>query len=221
MTGATLLFDLDGTLVDTDELHFTAFRETMGRYGIEVTLDYYKANIIGFPNHDIMLGLMPDHDVDMHSRVADEKEAHFRSIANEMEPLPGLVELLDWAEHRGLPKGVVTNATRENAELQLSAIGVQDRFSTLVIGYELARSKPDPLPYITGLERLGGHAGRSVAFEDSLSGLRAARGAGLPVVGLATSLPADRLLDEGAMIAVRDYTDPRLIPFLEAAVGRG
>ncbi|MFN8830123.1 MAG: HAD-IA family hydrolase [Labrys sp. (in: a-proteobacteria)] len=220
MSGATLLFDLDGTLVDTDAHHFTAFRETMSRYGIDVTLDFYKANIIGFPNTDIMLRLMPDHDVDTHIRVADEKEAHFRSIANDMEPLPGLVDLLDWAEDRGLPKGVVTNATRQNAELQLSAIGVQDRFSTVVIGYELARAKPDPLPYITGLERLGGHSGRSVAFEDSLSGLRAARAAGLPVVGLTTSLPGEVLLEEGAMIAVRDYTDPRLIPFLEAALGR-
>ncbi len=112
----------------------------------------------------------------------------------------------------------MTNATRENATLQLGAIGLAERFDTVVIGYELERAKPDPLPYLTGLERLGGHAGRSIAFEDSLSGLAAARGAGLPVVGIATSLPAERLLAEGAALAIRDYHDPRLIPFIEAVV---
>jgi HAD superfamily hydrolase (TIGR01509 family) len=219
MNRATLLFDLDGTLVDTDDLHFAAFRDTLARYGVEVSPDYYKSRIMGFNNAIIMQGLMPDHDVETHARIADEKEAHFRSIATDMRPLDGVLPLLDWIEARNLSKGVVTNATRENATLQLGAIGLADRFDTVVIGYELERAKPDPLPYLTGLERLGGHAGRSIAFEDSLSGLAAARGAGLPVVGIATSLPPERLLAEGAALAIRDYHDPRLIPFIEAVVG--
>ena len=69
---------------------------------------------------------------------------------------------------------------------------------------------PIPLPYLTGLERTGARAAHSVAFEDSLSGLRAALGAGLAVVGMTTTLDAATLMRAGATLAVADFTDPRI-----------
>jgi beta-phosphoglucomutase-like phosphatase (HAD superfamily) len=80
----------------------------------------------------------------------------------------------------------------------------------------LPRSKPDPLPYLTGLERTGAEAAHSVAFEDSLSGVRAAAAAGLAVVGLTTTLGADALIGAGATIAASDFTDPRIPALIEA-----
>jgi beta-phosphoglucomutase-like phosphatase (HAD superfamily) len=82
-------------------------------------------------------------------------------------------------------------------------------------GGELARSKPDPLPYLTALERTGARAEKSVAFEDSLSGVRAAA-AGLAVVGLTTSLDAARLIEVGALFAVTDFTDARIAALIES-----
>ena len=73
-----------------------------------------------------------------------------------------------------MKRAVVTNAPRANAEKVLAALGLAQRLPILVIGAELARSKPDPLPYLTALERTGAGAAHSVAFEDSLSGVRAA-----------------------------------------------
>ena len=75
----------------------------------------------------------------------------------------------------------------------------------------LPRSKPDPLPYLKGLERTGAEAARSVAFEDSLSGVRAAAAAGLAVVGLTTTLGRRRLIAAGATIAAADFTDPQYL----------
>jgi beta-phosphoglucomutase len=85
-----------------------------------------------------------------------------------------------------------------------------------VIGSELARSKPDPLPYLTGLERTGASAECSIAFEDSLSGVRAAAAAGLAVVGMMTTLDAGTLVAAGAAFAVKDFTDPRIYALIEA-----
>jgi beta-phosphoglucomutase-like phosphatase (HAD superfamily) len=90
---------------------------------------------------------------------------------------------------KGLARAVVTNAPSANAELVLAAIGLAERLPTRVIGGELARSKPDPPPYLTALEQTGARAENSVAFEDSVSGVRAATAAaaaGLAVVGITT-----------------------------------
>jgi HAD superfamily hydrolase (TIGR01509 family) len=146
------------------------------------------------------------------------KEARYRDDLGEVEPIAGVEAMLDFAAARGLKCALVTNAPRANIEKVLVALGLAKRLTQWVIGAELARAKPDPLPYQTALARLGAEAGRSVAFEDSPSGLRSAKGAGLMVVGLTTTLPADKLLAAGAEIAVADFTDPRIRPLIEARV---
>jgi beta-phosphoglucomutase-like phosphatase (HAD superfamily) len=80
----------------------------------------------------------------------------------------------------------------------------------LVIGDELAAGKPDPLPYLTGLQRLGGEAARAVAFEDSLSGIRAASAAGIFTFGMRTALEDDALRGAGASAVIADFSDPAL-----------
>ncbi len=205
-----LLFDLDGTLVDTDHLHLAAFNQLFAEHGIHIDRGTYTSKVMGRPNSEIAAALLP-HLSPVEGRALLERKEHvYRDMITELEPLPGLFDLLDWAAHESIPCGVVTNAPRENAELVLRAIGLADRFDTLVIGDELTASKPDPLPYRTGLARLGGISEKSVAFEDSPSGMRAALGAGLTLIGMMTALPEDLVLSQGATIAVKDYTDPRL-----------
>jgi len=103
----------------------------------------------------------------------------------------------------------------------LEAIGLAARLRIVVIGAELARSKPDPLPYLTGLELTGASAEASVAFEDSLSGVRAAVAAGIAVVGLTTGLTEERLVAAGATFAVKDFADRRIYELIEARRGEG
>ena len=84
----------------------------------------------------------------------------------------------------------------------------------MVIGGELKRSKPDPLPYLTALQ-LTGAAARAVAFEDSVSGVRAAAAAGIAVVGITTGLSAQRLVAEGAEFGAADFHDSRIYQLIE------
>lgn len=216
IVGGVALFDLDGTLVDADHLHFDAWRTVAAPHGVQLDLDGYRTHVMGFPNDMIMAAILPGVAGDAAAAVVEEKETMFRRLASQLDPAQGLGEFLGWLDERGTPVGVVTNAPRANAEHQLAGIGLADRFATIVIGEELDYAKPHPLPYLTGLANLEGIAARSVAFEDSLSGLRSARAAGLMVVGLTTGMTADRLIEEGASLAIAHFADPRLRAFVSA-----
>jgi beta-phosphoglucomutase len=217
----SLLFDLDGTLLDTDHLHLEAWNEALGAIGIPpLDAATYRAEVMGRPNAQITPGLLPGADDAARGALADAKEARFRArLDATLAPLPGLARLLDAAEAAGIAKAVVTNAPRANALAMLRGLGWETRFEVLVIGDELPRPKPDPLPYITAMQLLGVPASHAVAFEDSPSGLQAAAGSGAFAVGIATTLDAATLEAAGARLVVRDFTDPALGALLRARVG--
>lgn len=211
-----LLFDLDGTLTDSDHVHLQAFNRILGEFGRSVSKADYTQNIMGADNGTICRYLFPDMALADSLKLADRKEAVFRDMLGELKPLPGVGTLLDWADARALPMAIVTNAPRANAVMMIATLGLRARIPALIIGSELEHSKPHPLPYLTGLQRLGGRACRALAFEDSRSGLRAAVAAGISTVGLTTGLDAAAIRQAGAALAIADYTDARLWTLLEA-----
>jgi beta-phosphoglucomutase len=214
--GAALLFDLDGTLTDTDHLHVEAFRILLKDFGRSITVEHYKARIMGHPNEEIMREMFPDETPERRVALSDRKERLFRDQLESLTPTPGVLTVLDWADAKGVPYAVVTNAPRANAEMMLQGLGLDKRMTELVIGDELERAKPDPLPYRTGLQRLGATADRALAFEDSLPGIRAAHGAGIATYGIRTAHPDAALLGSGAVAAITDFTDAGLWQRLEA-----
>jgi len=214
-----LLFDLDGTLVDTDHVHLAAFQRVFAPHGVTLDRARYNAEIMGAPNDAIGRAFLPHLDEPARRRALEEKEEIYRAEVGDVTPIDGLVELLDFTDRRGLQRAVVTNAPRANAELVLGALGLAARLPILICGPELARGKPDPLPYLTGLERTGAHAERSLAFEDSLSGVRAAAAAGLYVIGLKTSLDDERLIAAGAALTVANFRDARIYEAIERRIG--
>lgn len=213
---AALLFDLDGTLVDTDALHFKAWNTVLARINRRIDMEYYRTRIMGAANDAIMRGLLPDSDPAEWPSYTDAKEANFRASVGELEPARGALDLIAWAESRNLKMAVVTNAPRPNAELMLGAIGLATRLPTLVIGDELARGKPDPLPYQTALDLIGATADESLAFEDSGSGVQSAARAGLFTFGMLTALPEATLRAKGAGAVIKDFTDPALWAMLRS-----
>ncbi len=214
-----VLFDLDGTLVDTDRLHIAAFNDVLARFGRQITWDTYRSTVMGFPNETIFATLFPDVPASQHGGMAEEKEELFRHKASALVPTNGLLCFLDLLEQRGVAMAIVTNAPRKNAEMMLKALGVASRFEHVIIGDELARGKPDPLPYLTAMQRLGAAPHSSVAFEDSRGGMRAAVSAGVLALGVTTSLDEDALMREGAAMGIPDFHDPRLLPLIAPRLG--
>lgn len=219
MARPSLLFDLDGTLVHTDHVHFAAFNAMLAEFGQSVDQATYNREIAGFANSDIMARLFPGMSIAEHQRIADSKEARFRDLAGTLEPQPGLMALIAAADAQGIPRAVVTNAPRDNADLMLRSIGLADGWATIILAEELPRAKPDPLPYRTALDRMGADAAASVAFEDSRSGVRAAAAAGLPVVGMTTTQDEHTLKSEGAIFGALDFTDQNLLALVRARTG--
>ena len=219
-TEPCLLFDIDGTLVDTDKVHIVAFNEILSRFGVHVDEETYRHRISGRMNNDVLADLLPDLSVPDHIKIGQEKEALFRSMVGDMEPIAGLIDLLDWADAAGLRYAAVTNAPKENAELVLKSLQATERFSAVILSDDLEHAKPHPLPYLTGLSRLDGDVTRSMAFEDSKSGITSASAAGLGVIGLTTSLDRATLQSFGAHLTAPDYHDEELRRFIKDRTGK-
>ena len=205
-----LLFDLDGTLAETDSLHLPTWVEALLPHGIEVDEAFYRENISGRANAEVVRDLLPGLSDEEGRSISDAKEESFRDLAGELEPLPGLLNFLREIEARGLQTGLVTNAPAENAGAVLLALELQDSFDTVVLSGEVEAVKPDPAPYAEALKRLGVAPEDALAFEDSVSGIASAVGAGIPTVGIASTQEPGKLREAGVFMVARDFTDPKL-----------
>ena len=208
-----LLFDLDGTLADTDRLHEQAWLETLRPYGIEGDHHFYQTQVSGGLNPEIVRRLLPHLSEAEERAFIAQKETRFRELARDLEALPGLDRLLEWAYGRELVTALVTNAPRENAEHVTQTLGLT--FDLIVLAEELRAGKPDPLPYRVALERLGLAPREALAFEDSPSGVRAAVGAGIPTIGLTTGHAPEALKAAGAFLLIPDFRDLALWNYLD------
>lgn len=205
-----LLFDLDGTLAETDTLHFPVWAEILADHGVHADWDFYQERVSGRLNPDIVAEFMPHLSEAETHRLLDYKESEFRRRAPELSPLPGLMELLERARRSELSLALVTNAPAENARALTGAIGLSGIFDVEVFAGELTTGKPDPLAYNTALERLGASAQKSLAFEDSPSGIASAVGAGITTVGIASTHDPDKLRTAGASHVYPDFDNPEL-----------
>lgn len=212
-----LLFDMDGTLVDTDDLHFAAYAQVFAGLGRPLERAEYDTRMAGRPNLEILRDYFPEETEAFRVALMNLKEDTFLRASPAWEPLKGVHELLRWAREAGLKQALVTSAPRDNAGHLLRAVGLDKAFSPEVYAGELPRGKPDPLPYRTALELLGLEPQQALVFEDSLSGVRSGVAAGIPTVGVATTQTPAALREAGASLVIRDFTDPALWTLLGAA----
>lgn len=206
-----LLFDLDGTLAETDTLHFEGWRELLGRQGIDADWEFYQRRVSGRLNPDIAADLLPHLSEAEAYRLLDHKESEFRRRTPELSPLPGLIHFLERARSSEMSLALVTNAPVENAHALTGALGLSGAFDVEIFAGELPAGKPDPVAYRTALERLGAAADESLAFEDSPSGIASAVGAGITTVGIASTHDPEKLRAAGASHVYPDFDSPELL----------
>ena len=143
-----VLFDLDGTLANTDPIHFLIWQKLLRGYGLDIDERFYQQRISGRLNLDIVQDLLPQLSLEENEQFSLDKEARFREMAQgRLQPLPGLLPLIDWLKQRGMQSAVVTNAPRPNAEFMLQTLKLDQTFDVVIMSGDLPLGKPDPLPY--------------------------------------------------------------------------
>lgn len=213
-----LLFDLDGTMLNSDPIHMGVFQELWTSRGLAFDEAFYMKHVHGRLNVDIFAEFLPDEPNPQ--ALSDWKEAQFRDrLPRPYPPMPGVAALVARAVEEDWPRAIVTNAMRLNAEAMLEAVGLRDAFDVIVIGEECPRGKPDPYPYQEAMRQLGVTPNHAIAFEDSPSGARAARSSGAYTVGIRSGLDDHTLRQAGAHITMQDFTDPALTQVLERYKG--
>ncbi|AFY34386.1 HAD family phosphatase [Calothrix sp. PCC 7507] len=215
---SAILFDLDGTIVNTDPIHYQAWQQMLGSYSIDIDETFYQSRISGGLNPEIVKDILPQLSPAAGQKFADDKEALFRQLAPQLKPLSGFFELLEWTETHQLKRALVTNAPRLNAEFMLEVLQIKEAFHTVVLAEDCIAGKPDPSPYQAALDNLGIVAAQAIALEDSPSGIRAAVGAGITTVGVASTHDPKALLEVGALIAIPDFTDLQLWTLLNSSI---
>jgi HAD superfamily hydrolase (TIGR01509 family) len=203
------LFDIDGTLSDTDVLHRLIFKDFLNGYGYNCDDEFFNARVSGRDNASIAADLLPQLSQEEATRIFDEKEEQFRVLAEtRLIALPGLLPLLHHLKSCGIPIIAVTNAPKDNAHMMLRVIGVTDLFEKVVLGEECEAAKPSPVPYQVGMKAAGAiDPSKCIVFEDSPTGAKAGVDAGCVVVGVRTSQTDETLRKIGCQYTVADFTE--------------
>jgi HAD superfamily hydrolase (TIGR01509 family) len=210
------VFDLDGTLVDNIRFHFEAFVALAGRLGKamdEATFQSFN----GLKNADIFPRFVGRAlSADELLALSDEKEAAYRALYRpHLAPLRGAPELLARLRRGGVRLAVASSAPPANRAMVLEGLGWGALFDAVVASEGLP-GKPAPDVFLAAAARIDVDPAACLAFEDAESGVRAARAAGMEVVGVTTSVPARALLAAGARFAVPDFATlpEELLPLL-------
>jgi HAD superfamily hydrolase (TIGR01509 family) len=188
-----LLLDMDGVLLDSDAVHFAAWKTLLAELGHDLDAAVYAAEVIGRSRDDVLRALLGARD-DLPA-LMDRKERLVLDLlaAGGCPAMPGATDVLDEAYRRGIPVAVAT-ASRMS-EPFLRAAGLWDRLPVVRDRNDVARGKPAPDVYLAAASALGTPARSCVAVEDSPSGVRAAIAAGAFTCAIPTTHDPAQLAD--------------------------
>jgi HAD superfamily hydrolase (TIGR01509 family) len=185
-----VLFDLDGTLADTERLQHEAYNRVLRRYGVEVGMEEYRRNWIaveGGPEYACRTYGLPITAAELKARKAVEYRA---LIAAGVEPLPGAREAVE--RLRGSHRlAIATNTVRDEVAIVLGHLGLTGRLHALIAREDYAQPKPAPDAYLAAAAALALPPAACVVIEDTQRGVRAGLAAGMPVVAVPNVLTTD------------------------------
>ena len=200
-----VIFDMDGVIVDNMEYHKKAWDIFLKKYAPDVELEEFSKHF-GKVNKDLLkIVFKREVSPGEEARFGEEKEAIYREIySDHIVPTAGLVDFLITLRKNKVKTAVATAAPRINMDFVFEKTGLRKYFDVLIAASEVMRGKPDPEIYLKAAEKLNCPPKHCLVFEDSMPGIQAAQNAGMRVIALATSHPAERL--QSAEWVVKDFT---------------
>jgi beta-phosphoglucomutase len=207
-----LIFDFDGVIVDSEPIHLDCFQRILAQEGIRLSREDYYTKYVGFDDHDCFAAALRDAGQrpaePLIARMTRDKtrlvqEAYARGVS----ALPGAVELVRSAAEANVLLAICSGALPEEIEAAARSVGVWGLFGVIVTPRDVTRGKPDPEGYRRALERLVAaaarplRAGACVVVEDAAAGIEAARGAGMKVLAVTNSYPAEALCRADRVVA--------------------
>ena len=181
----SVLWDLGGTLIDSEQYHWLAWRDTMAAHGITLTHEQFLKTF-GLRNDAIIPQWIPDASPERVDQIAREKEQLYRRLVREggLDPLPGARHWTEQLAREGWRQAIASSAPRENIDAVLTVIGLASFFQAIVSAEDVTLGKPDPQVFLTAAARLGSAPAHSIVVEDAPAGIEAARRAGMPNIGV-------------------------------------
>lgn len=201
-----ILFDLDGVLVDTSELHAMAWAEMARKEGVEPPADI-KDQVRGISRMEslkIALGDAMDNYTDEQlTALATWKNERYLEMVKDLKPadlLPGVLKLFDDMNVNGVK--IVLGSASKNAPLVLGCVGIVDRFDAIADGTCYTRGKPHPDVFWTGAKMVGAEFNECIVVEDAQAGIKAALDGGFVAVGM-----GDSVTETEAHLLIHDLRD--------------
>jgi len=201
-----VIFDMDGVLVDNMEFHKKAWKKFIQKYSPDTDLEEFSRHF-GKINADLIRILFPAGVSEEKIRaLADEKEVLYREIyAPHISLAPGLTGFLNSLKNDGAVMVAATSAPPPNVDFVMNKTGLRNYFDGIVDSSRVRKGKPDPEIYRTASAEAGIPPERCLVFEDSYPGIESALRAGMKVIGVSTTHPADQL--KGAEKIISDFTE--------------
>jgi len=185
-----VIFDLDGVLVSTDDLHYRAWKQLADAEGIQFdrVINHRLRGISRMQSLEIILERAArSYSPERKAAMADAKNAKYRDLLSTLTPadaLPGAEAMLSALQARGLK--IAVGSSSRNAARILERLGWSDRFDAVVDGNDIQHSKPHPEVFVLAAKRLGVPPAQCLVVEDATAGVDAARRAGMAVFGIGT-----------------------------------
>ena len=179
-----LIFDCDGTLVDSMPQHYHAWTAVLSRHGLDFPEPlFYEWAGLSIEHIITRLANAQLRNVDAKA-IGMERDEYFHSLPqDQLQPVEAVVDIARRYRNQ-LPLAVATGSTQASAQASLAAIGILSFFATIVSSQEVEHPKPAPDVFLLAAKKIGIAPGECVAFEDGEPGMQAARAAGMPVVDI-------------------------------------
>lgn len=205
----TILFDFDGIVVDSESLHLRALGQVLTNHGISYP-DDLLGQFVGKSDSSFYQYVIDNLNSSLElDYLLDQKNKIFERIILELKPINGFLDFIDVVIQKKILRAIVTSSSEKTLKLVSGIFPFHDYFDVVVCEEDTTEHKPNPAPYLLGLERTKGKKETSLVIEDSVNGIISGKAAGCIVFGLTTSLPREVLLKAGADRVFDNYEEIR------------